>query len=376
MSTTDTTTAVLDTNVPKKRGRRKKMVEENEIPKTNSKKSSSKKITDMKDLMAKDLTTKQTNTILYLNCHIKDIDQYIQEQKWKTDNLTYDPKVPFDFVPFDWKSSMEPYTLSTHNSSSQLSGASLEGTISNNPSLIPQNGDWFVCQNCAQKMPNSSASPIYSNQNNTRGPSHMKEELQEEDLRKIKDLKVSFYKNEIPDKKVDCFWCTCPFDNDPSHILQHGSDKEVLAHGSFCSPECAVAHLFSHTNWDDSAKMDSYRLMNHFYGSSNQNSNNQNIKPACSPYYFLDKYYGNMTIQEFRRLSKSSNVMLCIDKPVTRLLPEIHEDTEKQFINGSSTQHRGNYKVKKQSEKVAGPSRNAILRDNFRGGSTISAAAI
>ena len=358
--------AVLDTNAPKKRGRRKKMVEETEVPKPSSKKSSSKKITDMKDLMTKDLTTKQTNTILYLKCHIQDIDQYIQEQKWKTDNLTYDPKVPFDFVPFDWKSSMEPYTLSTHNSSSQLSGSSLDGSLLNST----QNGDGFLCQYCAQKMPNTAGSPVYTG-TNPRGLSNVKEDLYEEDLRKLKDLKLSFYKNEIPDKKVDCFWCTCPFDNDPCHILQHGSDKEVLGHGSFCSPECAVAHLFSHTNWDDSAKMDSYRLMNHFYGSSSQNAKNQNIKPACSPYYFLDKYYGNMTIQEFRRLSKSSNVMLCIDKPVTRLLPEIHEDTEKQFINGSSTQHRGNYKVKKQSEKVAGPSRNAILRDNFHGGSTM-----
>jgi hypothetical protein len=361
---------VVQEEGPKKRGRRKKIVQEVEAtptPKTSSKKGGSKKITDMNELMKMDMGTKSTNTILYLKCHIQDIDQYIQDQKWKTDNFTYDPKVPYDFVPFSYEQSTKPigYAL---ESDTVLNGSILKEESSR--SLDPSSS--MVCSICAQKSFGSTNIGLLGAHHTSHSlkPGMEKSELEEEELQKIKDLKFSFYKNHIPDKKVDCFWCTYPFDNDPYYVLQHGSDQEILAHGSFCTPECGVAYLFGNMNWDDSAKVDSYRLMNHFYGSNDASSKNQNIKPACSPFYFLEKYYGNMTIQEYRRLSKSSNVMLCIDKPVTRLLPEIHEDNEKQFMNGTATQHRGNYKVKKQSEKVAGPSRNSILRDSFRGVTT------
>jgi hypothetical protein len=56
-------------------------------------------------------------------------------------------------------------------------------------------------------------------------------------------------------------------------------------------------------------------------------------------------------------------MLLCIDKPVSRVLPEIHEDNEKMF---SSQSMRGNYKVKKQSEKSHhGSNRNEILKNTF-----------
>jgi hypothetical protein len=89
------------------------------------------------------------------------------------------------------------------------------------------------------------------------------------ELNKVKELKLLYYKNEIPDKKIDCFWCTCPYDNDPYFILQHGSVGDIQAHGSYCSPPCAVAFLFRNMSWDDSAKIDSYKLMNYYYNSKN-----------------------------------------------------------------------------------------------------------
>ena len=181
---------------------------------------------------------------------------------------------------------------------------------------------------------------------------------------KLKQLKIQLHNNMMPDKNADCFWCTCPYDNAPCFVLQHGSKNEILGHGSFCSPECAVAHLFNNMKWDDSTKTESYQLMNEYYGKPT--NCHYSIKPACSPYYLLEKYYGNMTIQEFRKMAKSKYMLLVVEKPVTRVLPEIHEDTDHFLSNGSSVNYRGNYKVKKQSEKQsAGPSRTSILRDNF-----------
>ena len=168
----------------------------------------------------------------------------------------------------------------------------------------------------------------------------------------------------MQDKKADCFWCTCPFDNDPCYILQYGFNNEIYGHGSYCSPECAVAFLFEKQQlWDDSAKTESFQLMNYYYGKPN--GYQQSIKPALSPYYFLDKFYGNLTIQEYRRLTKSQHMMLVVEKPITRILPEIHEDNDNLTIGGGNYNNCGKYKVKKQSEKPAGVSRNTILREKF-----------
>jgi len=61
--------------------------------------------------------------------------------------------------------------------------------------------------------------------------------------------------------------------------------------------------------------------------------------------------------------------MLVIDKPMTRILPELHEDTDDFILNiygnKAPVNTSGIYKVKRQSEKVAGPSKNSIMRDKF-----------
>lgn len=321
---------------PKKRGRRKKIVSEVDV-KTAKK---SKKCTDLKDIEnTVSFTIKHANVIMDLKCCIADIDKYISEQKWKTDNLTYDPNVPTDFIPYDANTEQMDLLLIQDNTTEKK---------------VPDKVG-FLCK-CCENRQFSSTVP--------QSVSTIADDFSISASLKMKELKLSFYKNEIPNKKVDCFWCTYAYDNDPFFILQYGSKGDFLAHGSFCSPQCGVAFLFKNMKWDDSAKMESYQLMNHFYTS------NHNIKPAASPFYFLEKYYGNMTIQEFRKMSRTSHVMMCIDKPVTRILPEIHEDNEQFIFNGTTSQFRGNYKVKKQSEKTTGLNRNDILRDNFRGGVT------
>jgi len=71
-------------------------------------------------------------------------------------------------------------------------------------------------------------------------------------------------------------------------------------------------------------------------------------------------------------------MLLVIDKPLTRILPELHEDNEDMMLNlygsiknssqitsGSNT--AGVYKVKRQSEKPQGPSKSSIIREKFCG---------
>ena len=374
---TETNVAEPEPNAPKKRGRRKKIVTEKEVKKTSSSKKESK---DGKLVqMVQSTQSKTRNAILHLHCSLHDIDQYIQNQTWKSDDLAYDPKIPSEILPYvgnEYHSIENNQTLRAEQTE-ELVASTIPGAYTStvycakcqcdmNNEQIPfgtGSGGTVINKHTVHSLvPSSTISGSISTTKNKKpnGPETKEEELTEKDREKIKELKIQFYKQHIPDKKVDCFWCTCPYDNDPFFILQNGSEGDIVAHYSFCSPQCSVAYLFQNTHWDDSAIVESYQLMNHYY--CNPYDKNENIKPACSPFYTLDKYYGNLTIQEYRKLSKSNYMLLCLEKPVSRVLPEIHEDNDKMM---SSQSIRGNYKVKKQSEKNSTTNRNEILKSAF-----------
>jgi len=299
---------------------------------------------------------KPINVILQLKCCIREIDDYIQKSNWKYQNLTYNPSIPTDIQAYEdnvLQKSFGDYRPDTL--------VETESRISL-PIVIDTEKKGKGCSSCTCTC-TSSKEETHS--------------LQEDELQKIKQLKIAFYRNEMQEKKADCFWCSYPYDNDPCYILQYGYNNEIYGHGSFCSPECGVAFLFGkQSSWDDSAKTEAYQLMNYYYGKPN--GFQQSIKPALSPYYFLEKFYGNLTIQEYRKLTKSNHMMLVVDKPVTRILPEIHEDNDQIFSgnnygntggNVSNSGSGGKYKVKKQSEKPPGQTRNNILREQFGLGS-------
>jgi hypothetical protein len=119
---------------------------------------------------------------------------------------------------------------------------------------------------------------------------------------------------------------------------------------------------------DDSTKFERYHLLNQIYSKIYEYK--KNIKPAPNPYFLLDKFYGNLSIQEYRKLLKTEHMLLVIDKPMTRILPELHEDNEDFITNifggkQQTTNASGVYKVKRQSEKQKGPSKTTIMKENF-----------
>jgi hypothetical protein len=285
-----------------------------------------------------------SNIILHLKCSLRQIDEFIQENSWKTDSLTYNPSIP-----------LEINTYNQHETENYSAFYNSEEDSNNN-------------NNNTNTKSNKTAPPLVNESIPITTSSSLSQQKKEEEQndsehlkQKLKQLKVHIYKNEI-DRKSDCFWCTYPFDNATCYILQYNSRGDICGHGSFCSPECALAHLYQNSTWDDSAKVESVQLINHYYGKTNNFQ--QSIKPAPSPYYFLDKFYGNMTIQEYRRLAKSNHMLLVVDKPVTRILSEIHEDNDSNTLTFGSGQY-GNYKVKRQSEKTNVPNRNKILKEQF-----------
>ena len=100
--------------------------------------------------------------------------------------------------------------------------------------------------------------------------------------------------------------------------------------GCYCSPQCAMAALLKES-LDTSTKFERLHLLHLLYGSSNSSSNA--FKPAPNPHYLLDKYYGNLTIQEYRALLKGTTMIHIVNKPLTHILPELYEDNNDFMVN-------------------------------------------
>jgi hypothetical protein len=177
--------------------------------------------------------------------------------------------------------------------------------------------------------------------------------------RKIKQLEHNLHINNVGNKRSCCFWDTCEFDNPPIYIPKHFINGTYQVYGCFCSPECAVAHLMNE-NIDSSIKFERYHLFNHIY--SKIYDYKKNVKPAPNPYYMLDKFYGNLSIKEYRSLLKNERLFLIVDKPLTKIMPELHEDNDDFILNNKIIPSSG-YQLKNKARKKQ--SKNVILNEKF-----------
>jgi hypothetical protein len=187
-----------------------------------------------------------------------------------------------------------------------------------------------------------------------------KESDTKEVWKKLKQLEHDLHINNVSGKKSACFWCTYDFDNPPIYIPKFYFKDTYNVYGCFCSPECATAYLMNE-NIDTSIKFERFHLLNNIY--SKIYDYKKNIKPAPMPYYILDKYYGNLSIQEYRALLKNDRLFLVVDKPLTRTLPELHEDNDDFIINNKiipSNSYQVNKKLQKKQQN-----KNSILNENF-----------
>ena len=153
--------------------------------------------------------------------------------------------------------------------------------------------------------------------------------------RKISQLKVSFHKSDIcknigGTQRSACFWCTCEFDSPAIYIPKTLTKDVYNVYGCFCSPECSAAFLMNE-NIDTSTKFERYHLLNLLYGKIYKYE--KSIKIAPNPFYLLNKFYGNLTIQEYRKLFQSDQMIYIVNKPLTHILPELYEDNNDFLLN-------------------------------------------
>lgn len=164
-----------------------------------------------------------------------------------------------------------------------------------------------------------------NNNNNNNNINTQLQKLQQ----KIKILESSLSSNTVA-KKACCFYCTESFDNFTIYIPNYIMNNKYFVYGNFCSPECAAGFLDKEPI-DSSVRHERYSLLNNMYGKIYNHT--KPIKPAPDPRYALEKFLGNLTIKEYRSLHNNNLFYTLIDKPITRLLPELHEDNDDFIVN-------------------------------------------
>ena len=181
--------------------------------------------------------------------------------------------------------------------------------------------------------------------------------------KKIKELQKIFYFNNVYSKKSACFWCTCEFDNPSIYIPKYQMNENYHVYGCFCSPECGVSFLMNE-NIDTSQKFERYQMLNYIYGKACNYE--KNIQPAPSPYYLLEKFFGNLSIQEYRKLLSNERLLIVIDKPLTRIFPEIHEENN-DFVSNKNSVVPSNttFKIKKRGNNLNSKAKSLTKKFGF-----------
>ena len=300
-----------DANLPKKRGRKPKVLVDDSIesvedvetivvPKKRGRKPKGGKIiTELKSEMSDNMI--QHNVILHLKCNINDFDEVL-----------HNGEMP------------ESFHVTSQVKASELVYDNLQSNDE------PNSEHSFDDDDKCDDMTNIQMKHIW---------------------KKIKEIQKRFYFNEVCSKKSACFWCTCDFDNPTIFIPKNQMNDNYNVYGCFCSPECSVSFLMNE-NIDTSQKFERYQMLNYIYGKAY--NYDKNIQPAPSPYYLLDKYFGNLTIQEYRKLLSNERLLIVIEKPLTRIFPEIHEENNDFVSNKNSVvPSNSNFKIKKKTANAA-----------------------
>jgi hypothetical protein len=232
-----------------------------------------------------------------------------------------------EYVATDSTNANESFgTNSTANMNSTLNGNNTRSCDGLSSSSALTSGISSVTTNAIAIQPNNKKLA-------TDATIHiMNDRNQKEIMKKIHRLKYSFHNGETVQTKMNhrpaCFWDTCEFDGPIYYIPIMIVNGVFQVNGCYCSPQCAVASLLKEP-LDTSTKFERLHLLHLLYGVPNS----KGFKPAPNPHYLLDKYYGNLTIQEYRTILKGTQMIHIVNKPLTHILPELYEDNNDFLVN-------------------------------------------
>ena len=235
----------------------------------------------------------------------------------------------------------------------------------NNVKELFQNKEQNMSQNTTVNVNiNMNSMELNTSTNITEQHSELINPNNPEILMKIHEMEVQFHNNNLNGKRSSCFWDTCAFDTPAFYIPKSMDMNNVRPYGCFCSLNCALSYL-QNEEIDASSKFERRQLLFNLY--SNVVKDKTFIKPAPDPRYTLDKFYGNLSIQQWRSLLTSDRMLLIVDKPLTPELPELHTETTDRFMsmgcmNTADPAQYGKFKIRKVAPKQ---SKTAIVAEKF-----------
>lgn len=224
------------------------------------------------------------------------------------------------------KSDLDQETLSMSSNNVNNANNINNANNANNPNNVYNAHNMYNANNAhnAHDVNNNNINNISPNECQYHPVIHKKDSDNVKTIHeKLKELQKNLHNNTICDTDSACFWCTYNFSNLPIAIPKFEINNTYHVYGCFCSPECAAAYLMNETI-NSSVKFERYHLLCYLYSKVFNYENN--ITPAPNPHYTLKKFFGNLSIEEYRELLKSQRHLFIIDKPITRELPEIHEE--------------------------------------------------
>ena len=292
-------------------------------------------------------TNDAPNIILHLKCSVHDI------QKLNT-SLTESSINPGDVVSFN---ALEPKGADLNES---YHCQSENGSNGSNEAV----SNFIICSAPNSKKPKAAPDALIA----TNSYNHLNHDGDYDDddddepgsndknlrdiWKKLNHLKLCFHKSDVfqnigaGTRRSCCFWDTCEFDTPPIYIPRCSAfNGGHSVYGCFCSPECALAYLMNE-GVDTSVKFERCQMLNAMYGRVLNYE--KSIKPAPNPQYILNKFYGNLSIQEYRKLFKSEQIIYVVNKPLTHVLPEMYEDNN-DFLLNNKVIPNNNYKLKKKT---------------------------
>ena len=273
-------------------------------------------------------TSEVPNIILHLKCYLSNL-----KSNDSISNFDYSPSI----------SEVESYNLSTnalkscdivHSYNSDTNDITDQDDNENLNTVEPTANTTSTIMNTSQSQPTPAVIVHTTHKKNvTDANIHViNERHQKEIMKKINRLKYSFHNGETIQMKLNhkcaCFWDTCEFDGPIYYTPIMIVNGVFHVSGCYCSPECALASLLKE-QMDTSTKFERIHLLHLLYGTSNSTG----FKPAPNPNYLLDKYYGNLTVDEFRSLLKGPQMIHVVNKPLTHILPELYEDNNDFLVN-------------------------------------------
>jgi|UniRef100_A0A6C0DQB1 hypothetical protein len=138
----------------------------------------------------------------------------------------------------------------------------------------------------------------------------------------LKDV-LSKVRVEQYSQHTACFWCCHTF-SWVSCILPISYDvynNIYSCEGNFCSPECALAHLYADNKIPDAAKWNRHALLNHLYADLYKT---RALSPA-PPRSLLRLFGGQLDIEQYRDYITGDNyIVLAEVHPIRLIFPSMN----------------------------------------------------